>query len=63
MRERLYTAQEAADALGITARRVRALAEHRGLGTRLGQRMLVLTAPEVEAMRERRPGRPKRLSA
>lgn len=58
-REKLYTVANAAAELGISERRVRELAAERTLGTRLGARLLVFSAAEVEAMRERRPvGRP-----
>ncbi len=50
-----YTAEQAADMLGISPRRVRELAADRGLGTRMGARLLVFTAADVDAMRERPP--------
>lgn len=57
--ERTLTVAHVAEELGISERRVRELAAERTLGTRLGARLLVFSAAEVEAMRERRPvGRP-----
>jgi hypothetical protein len=52
--------EEVAAQLGITGRRVRALAESRGLGAKVGKNTWVFRAADVEAMRERVPGRPKR---
>lgn len=49
--------EQAAEELGVSVRRVRALARSRGLGTRIG-RDLLFTPEDVDAMRERRPGRP-----
>lgn len=48
---------QAALALGISDRRVRALAASRGLALRIGQN-LMFTREEIAAMRERKPGRP-----
>ncbi|MCO5229492.1 MAG: type II toxin-antitoxin system HicB family antitoxin [Thermomicrobiales bacterium] len=54
----LITVARAADELGISERRVRSLATSRDLGTKVGD-LIVFSAEEVEAMKERRPGRPK----
>jgi hypothetical protein len=57
---KLYTTQEVADELGVTDRRVRALAKSREVGKRIGARMLVFTASDLDKMRDRKPGpRPK----
>jgi hypothetical protein len=53
----LVDTAQAAEMLGITPRRVRALAASRGLGWQTA-RDWVFTAQEVAAMRERTPGRP-----
>lgn len=58
-RERLYTAQEVARLLGLSARRVRALAASRGVGRRIGP-LWVFAGADVDAMRVRVPGRPPR---
>jgi hypothetical protein len=56
----IYTAEQAAILLGLSPRRVRALATERKLGCRVGARLLVLTAADVDAMRVRRKaGRPR----
>ncbi len=56
---RTLTAQEVADELGVSRRRVHSLAGSRGLGRIVGgQRMFAPS--EVDAMRERTPGRPSR---
>jgi len=54
---RLVDSAGAAEVLGITPRRVRALAVSRGLGWQTA-RDWVFTPEEVESMRERTPGRP-----
>lgn len=56
---RLYSSEEVATELGISNRRVPALAKSRGLGQKVGN-SLVFTPEEVDAMRERRPGRPRK---
>ena len=53
----LVDTAQAAEMLGITPRRVRAIAASRGLGWQTA-RDWVFTAQEVEAMGERTPGRP-----
>ena len=52
----LYTAQEVASLLGLSTRRVRALAASRSLGRRIGP-FWVFTAADVDGMRVRVPGR------
>lgn len=51
----LYTAAQMAKALGISQRRVTALAESRSVGTRVGGTRL-FTPYDLERLRERRPG-------
>ena len=48
----LSTTQQAADALGITARRVRQLASELGIGQRMG-RDWVFTEDDIERIRQR----------
>ncbi len=55
----LYSSEEAATELGISSRRVPALAKSRNLGQIVGN-SLVFTPEEVDAMRERRAGRPRK---
>ena len=57
----LYTTADVARELGISPRLVRRLAQSRKLGTRLNPRMLVFSAEDLDAMRDRRTtkGRPK----
>lgn len=54
----LYSAQQAADLLGVTRAWLTRLAEQRGIGTRIGSNspraQWVFTADEIEAMRERK---------
>jgi predicted RNase H-like HicB family nuclease len=52
-----YTSAEAAALLGISVRRVQALARARGVGRRHG-RALLFTKDDLDALRERKPGRP-----
>ena len=59
---RIYSADEVAAELGITPQRVRALAQSRGVGTKVGGYMWAFTASDVDAMRERKPGRPAKES-
>lgn len=54
---KLYTTADAAANLGISIRRVQQLAASRELGTRVG-RDILFAAADIEAMRERTPGRP-----
>ncbi len=55
----LYSDDEVAEQLGITAARVRALATARGLGTHLGRgHTWVFRRQDIAAMRDRKPGRP-----
>lgn len=51
------TASEVAQRLGVSIRRVSALAKSRGTGTKFG-RYRLFSEQEVDAMRDRRPGRP-----
>lgn len=53
----LATTKEVAEELGISPRRVRALADDRGLGVRLGN-SLAFSRSEIDDMRIRIPGRP-----
>ena len=55
----LFNAADAARTLGITSARVRALAVSRKVGTKVG-RDWIFTLQDIEAMRERKPGRPKK---
>lgn len=55
--ERRYSTAEAAAELGVSERRVRALAAARNIGTRTGRDWMFSRA-NVDAMRERTPGRP-----
>lgn len=51
------TASEAATELGISVRRVHQLAKSRQVGSRHGK-TLMLSERDIDAMRDRRPGRP-----
>ena len=55
----MTTTQVAAE-LGIHPSRVRRLAISRGLGTKITDRLWLFTAEEVEKMRTREPGRPRK---
>lgn len=55
----LYGVDHVATVLGITERRVRALAESRGVGAKIGRNTWVFRQQDIEAMRDRQPGRPK----
>jgi hypothetical protein len=55
----LFTASEVAGQLGLSRQRVSALAHSRGLGLRKGT-VLLFTPDDVDAMRVRTPGRPKK---
>jgi hypothetical protein len=57
-RPNLYTAEDAARILGISPRRIRALAQSRRLGQRLGP-LWVFSERDLEGMRVRVPGRPR----
>jgi len=57
-----YTSQEAAALLGISVRRVQALARARGVGRRHG-RALLFSREDLDALRERKPGRPPSAAA
>lgn len=59
---RLYSSVEVAAELGITQRRVEALAESRHVGQIVG-RSLVFRLADIDAMRDRKPGRPARAEA
>jgi predicted RNase H-like HicB family nuclease len=52
-----FTSHEAAALLGISVRRVQALARSRGVGRRHG-RALLFSQDDLEALRERKAGRP-----
>lgn len=53
----LYSAEEASRELGISRRRVAALAKSRSVGSRVGN-SLVFTDRDLDSMRQRTPGRP-----
>ena len=53
----IFVTAEVAEMLGISVRRVQALAESRHVGTKRG-RDLLFSESDIAAMRERRPGRP-----
>lgn len=58
----LYSTNEVADMLGITPARVRALAEARSVGRKLGtgtQANWMFRQTDIEAMQDRKPGRPR----
>lgn len=55
----VYSSEEVAKQLGISSRRVFALAKSRKLGRKVGN-SLVFTLDDVVAMRERSPGRPRK---
>lgn len=57
MAEDILTTAEVAEALSITPQRVRALAETRGVGRKVGTQW-IFTAAEVDQLRDRKPGRP-----
>jgi predicted RNase H-like HicB family nuclease len=52
-----FTSHEAAALLGISVRRVQALARSRGVGRRHG-RVLLFSQEDLDALRERKTGRP-----
>ena len=54
----LETSQTVADRLGISRRRVLALARSRSLGWNAG-RDWIFTPQDIDAMRDRKPGRPR----
>ena len=53
----LRTVADAAAELGIDASRVRRLAQHRGLGWQISRGTWLFTPADIDAMRDRRPGR------
>lgn len=53
----IFSTAQVASELSISPRRVRALARSRHLGTKLG-RIWIFTQADIEAMRERKPGKP-----
>jgi hypothetical protein len=53
------TTSQAAKELGVHPSRVRRMATARGIGMKLTDRLWVFSAAEVEAMRVRKPGRPR----
>ena len=59
MKDKLYTVSEVAEKLGIGGQRVRDLAQSRHLGRKLGSQW-VFTEGEIEKMRTRIPGRPRK---
>lgn len=62
MPERLYTTQQVADALGISPRRVIAIARYRGIGQQLG-REWAFHEVDIDTMRphiHRKAGRPRK---
>lgn len=58
----LYDVAQAAQLLGISASRVRRLAESRGVGHRHGKRAWAFTAAEIAVLQDRKPGRPSHRS-
>lgn len=58
VRDQLTTADVAAD-LGVSERRVRALASSRNVGQQVSRGTWLFTRRDVEALRDRRPGRPR----
>jgi predicted RNase H-like HicB family nuclease len=54
---RLYSTDEAANELGVSRRRAAALAKSRQVGQKIGN-SLAFTDSDIDAMRERTPGRP-----
>lgn len=63
MTDVLHTARDVAELLGISVRRVYQLAETRRLGRRLGPRAWVFTDADVDNMRVRKTGRPRKAKA
>lgn len=57
--DNFYTSAQVATMLGVSQRRIQALAKTRGLGRMVGHTM-VFTESEVTAMRVRKRGRPKK---
>lgn len=57
----LSSAEDVAEELGISKRRVLALAKSRDVGQRVGN-ALVFTESDIDQLRERQPGRPRRHS-
>lgn len=58
----VYSAQDVADVIGVSIRRVYALAKSRNLGQHIGAG-LAFTLDDINAMRERKPGRPRKTAA
>lgn len=58
----LKTAKQVAELFGITPQQLRRLAQKRGVGHRIGG-FQVFTPADVEALTERRPGRPSQWEA
>lgn len=56
----LMTTADVAAELGISERRVRALATARNVGWRVGRGVWVFRPADIEMLRIRRPGRPSR---
>lgn len=56
---KFHTTTEAAAELGVTRERIYALIRSRRVGTKAGRDWL-LTRAEIETLRDRRPGRPKK---
>lgn len=56
------TSGEVAERLGISRRRVTELAKSRGVGTQVGRDWL-FSENDVAAMRDRKPGRPRKVTA
>lgn len=65
MTEPTYTSQNVAAELGISAARVRALAQSRGVGQRPQPPLRsawLFTAADIDAMRDRPAGRPSKFA-
>jgi hypothetical protein len=58
MADRLYTARDVAEMLGVSVRRVYQLAKSRRLGRQLRSHALLFTEADLANMRVRKTGRP-----
>lgn len=56
----VYNASQVADELNVSLHRVYALAKSRGVGSHLG-RIWIFTQKDIEAMKERKPGNPRKV--
>ncbi len=60
LRDSLMTPEDVASELGISARRVRALAKARNVGWHPTRAIWLFLPDDVDRLRSRRPGRPRR---